>query len=137
MAGIEAARVAGHGDESGLLLRFQNALGIGQRIGHGDLHLHVLAGAHALHGLIGVHLRGRGQDHCFQTGLLQALAQIARPMRNAEFLGHFFGGGWIAASQRNNLDAGNILDRLDVLHAESALPGDTNLHGFCLLTNLH
>jgi hypothetical protein len=27
------------------------------------------------------------------------------------------------------------LDRFDMLHAESALPGDTDLHGFFLLAN--
>ena len=96
-----------------------------------------MPGLQALHGLIGVHLRGRGQDHRFQTRLLQALAQIAGPMRNLELLGHFFGGGLIPSRQRNNLNAGNILDRFDMLYAESALPGDTNLHGFCLLTNFH
>ena len=142
VARIEAARMAGHGDQTGLLLRFQNALGIGQGIGHGDFHLHVLARLEALHRLIGVHLRRRGQDHRFQARLLQALAQIPGPMRDLVLLGHLFGGCLIPARESNDFDAGDILDRIDMLHAESALPGDTNLHGFCLLikiaeTNLH
>ena len=58
-------------------------------------------------------------------------------MRDLVFLGDFLGGGLISACQSNDFDAGDILNRFDVFYAESALAGDTNLHGFCLLTAHH
>ena len=47
VARVEAAGVADHGDETGLLLRRDNRLGIPQTVGEGDLDLHVLAGLQA------------------------------------------------------------------------------------------
>ncbi len=91
MAGIEAPRVPAHADDAGFFLHFYQALGIRERVRNGDFDLHVLSGAHALFALLGVHLRGRCQDHRFQAGLLQALSEIASPVRDLEFLGHFFG----------------------------------------------
>ena len=108
VAGIEAARVAAHADDAGFFLHLHQALGIRERVRDGNLDLHVLAGAHALHALLGVHPGGRRQDHGFEAGLLQALAEIAGQVRNLESLRHFFGGRLISAGQGDDFDARNI-----------------------------
>ena len=92
VAGIEAARVAGHGDEARLLLHRDDLLGIREVVRHRDLDLHVLAGVHALDGLGGMHLRGRGEQHGVEARLLQALGEVARPVRDAELLCDFLRG---------------------------------------------
>ena len=130
MAGIEAPRVAAHADDAGFFLHFHEALGIRESIRDGDFDLDVLSRAHALLALLRVHLRGRREDHRFEAGLLQALGEIARPVRNLEFLRDFFRGGLIAACQRDHFDARNLGDALQMLLAERALSRDANLHGF-------
>ena len=59
MTGIEAARMAGHGDDAGFPLHAHQPFGVGERVGHGDFDHDVLAGAHALLALRRVHLRRR------------------------------------------------------------------------------
>ena len=53
-------------------------------------------------------------------------------MRNVEFLRDFGGGIRAAARQRDDLDAGDLLDGLDVLDAEGALAGDADFHDLVL-----
>ncbi len=48
VARVEAARVADHGDEAGLLLRRDHRLGVLEAVGERDLDLHMLAGLQAL-----------------------------------------------------------------------------------------
>ena len=90
----------------------------------------VLAGAHALLALFRVHRRGRGEDHRFEAGLLQAFGEIGGPVRNLETLGDFLGRAGTAARESDNLDARNIAESLDMLHAKRALPSDAYFHGF-------
>ncbi len=90
MTGIEAPRVTAHADDAGFFLNADEAFGIRQRVRDGNLDLHMLAGAHAQLSLRRVHPSGRRQDHGFQARLLQALGEIARKMRDMEFLGHLF-----------------------------------------------
>ena len=74
--GIEAARVAAHADEAGFLLHARQLFGVGEVVGDRNFDLHVFAGAHALDALLGVHLRGRGEDRGLDAGLREALVEI-------------------------------------------------------------
>ena len=56
VAGIEAPGVAAHADDARLLLHLQQPFGVGQVVGNRDFDHHVLARAHALLGLLRVHL---------------------------------------------------------------------------------
>ena len=132
MAGIEAPRVAAHADHAGLFLHFYEALGIRERVRDGNLDLDMFSGAHALLALLRVHLSGRRQDHRFEAGLLQALGEIARPMWDLEFLRDFFRGGLIAACQRDDFDARNLGNALQMFLAKRALSRNANLHMFAL-----
>ncbi len=82
-------------------------------------------------GLLGVHLGGRCQDHGFQAGLFQAFGQIAGEMGNLVFPGYFLRRGLIAARERDHFDAGDFGDGVQVLDAEGALSGETDLHRGC------
>ena len=63
MRGIEAAGVAGHRDQPGLLLLREHRFGVGEAVGERDLDLDVLARFEALDRLVGVELgRGRQDD---------------------------------------------------------------------------
>jgi hypothetical protein len=90
MTRIEAPRVAGHGDQTGLLLHIDDALRVGQGIGHRYLDLHVLPGAHDLHRLIRMYLGRAGDDCRFDAGLREAFRKIRRPVGYAAFLGYGF-----------------------------------------------
>ena len=97
----------------------------------GNLDLHVLAGAHALLGLVGVHLRGRGQNHGFDAGLFQAFA----PDRSSnagysEFLGHFFGRQRdCRPTSDTHFDAVDLCDRLQMFDAECTGTRQDDFHG--------
>jgi hypothetical protein len=92
MTWVEAAGMARHRDHAGFLLRPDQPLRIGHGIRHRDFNHHVLAGAHALDTLGGMHLGWRGQDHRLQAGLRQALAEIGGPMRDLPLLRHLARG---------------------------------------------
>ncbi len=59
---IESPGVTDHAHEPRFALRRGDGLGVGPRIGEGDLDLDVLAGAQGLDGLLRVHLSGRRQN---------------------------------------------------------------------------
>ena len=128
MARIEAAHVAAHGDDAGLLGDLHQLLGVLDAVGDRDFDQHVLAGAHHLLALAEVHLGRRGEDH--RVGALDALGEVAGVMRDAVFLGDLGGGVLIAADQRRDLDVRDALQRVQMLLAEGALAGDANLHRF-------
>ena len=65
-------------------------------------------------------------------GCFSALAEIAGPMRDLPLLGDFLGAGGTAAGERDHLDAGDVLDRLEMLDAEGALAGERDFHVLCL-----
>src|SRR5262249_47161035 len=64
---------------------------------------------------------------------LDALGKVAGEMRNPVLLGNLGGGVLVAAHQRRHLDALNALERIEMLLAEGALPGNANLHRHLLL----
>ena len=128
VAGIEPSRVPCHGHQPRLFLHPDQPLGVGQRIGHGDLHLHVLAGAHALFGLVRVHLRGRGKDRGFDPRLLEALGEVRGPVGDSELPGDRFGRIRRAAGEGDDLHAVNPRQSRQVLLSERPLPSHTNLH---------
>jgi hypothetical protein len=111
VAGIEAARVAAHGDQPGLLLQGDHGFGIGQAVGQRDLDLHVLAGLQAGDGLLGVHLGRRAQDHGVDFLQRQAVGQVGGDVADAVFGGGLARLFQFAADQRDHLDAVDQLDR--------------------------
>ena len=129
VAGIEAARVAAHGDHAGFLLHLHQPFGIGQIVRDRDLDQHVLAGAHALLALL---RRASGwargitasRPGCFrlsarspvQCGILNFLATSS--VR------------WIAARERNDFNSRNIGERFQMLDAERTLSGEAYFHVF-------
>ena len=129
VARIEAAHMAAHGGDAGLLGDLHQALGVLDAVGDRDLDQHVLAGAHHLLALAEVHLGRRGEDH--RVGALDAFGEIAGVVRDAVFLGDLGGGVLIAADQRGHLHARDALERVEMLLAEGALAGNANLHRTC------
>ncbi len=110
---------------------FTKFFGVGDAVGHRNFDQHMLARAHHLLALAEMHLGRRRQDH--RVGALDAFAEIAGVMRDAVFLGHFGRRVLIAADQRGHFDAGNPLQRIEMLLAEGALAGDADLHSVCSL----
>ena len=119
VARVEAARVAGHRDEAGLLLHLDDRLGVRQRVGHRDLDLDVLAGAHALHRLLGVHLRGRRQDDGLDARLRQALAEVART----------------SAGCRTSAATSFVASGLPPASVTTSMPGMLRIASMCLMPN--
>ena len=87
VAGVEAPRVAAHGDQARLLLGDgHDGLCIlrSSQVTQRDLDLHMLAGLQACQGLGGVHLRGRAQDdgvHVLQRA--RTVGQVGGDMADA------------------------------------------------------
>jgi len=132
VAGIEAADMAPHGDDAGLLGDLHQVLGILDAVGHRNLDQHVLAGAHHLLALAEMHLGRGGEDH--GVGALDAFAEVAGVVGNAVFLGHLGGRVLIAADQRGDFEARNALERVEMLLAKGALAGNADFHRFPLRT---
>ncbi len=120
--------MADHADEAGLLLLGVDRLGVGPAIGDGDLDLHVLAGLHALDGLLGMDLRRRAEDHGIGVGPGQGLAQIGRDVRNPVFLGDLLGRLQSPADQRDAFDAVDFLDPVQMLLSERARARENDFH---------
>jgi hypothetical protein len=85
VAGVEAASVAAHRDQAGLLLQRCHCLGTGERVGERDLDLHMLARLQARDRLLGVHLRRRAQDHRIDILQREAVGEIGRDVGDAVF----------------------------------------------------
>jgi hypothetical protein len=77
---IEAAGVARHGNHAGFFLHPDQAFRIRQSVRHGNLDHDMLAGAHALFRLRGMHMRGSRQDRRFDARLLQTFREIGSAM---------------------------------------------------------
>ena len=75
-----------------------------------------------------MHLRRRGENHGLDPGLLQALGEIARPVRDVELAGDFLGRLGITADERSHFDTLDVGDALEVFLAESALACHANFH---------
>ena len=128
MAGIEAPGVAGHGDLARPFLRRIEPEGVRQIVGHRNLDLNMLAGVETLNGLRCVHLGRRGQDRRLHARLRQSFSEIQRPMGDVEAFGHRLGRLGAAADEGRHLDAVNLLDRFQMLHAKRALPRHYDFH---------
>ena len=126
VARVEAPHVAAHRGDAGFLRDLHQRLGVLNRVGDRDFDQHVLAGAHYLLALAEVHLGGRGEDH--RVGALDALGEVAAVVRHAVFLGDLRRGVLVAADERGDFDVGDALERVEMLLAECALPGDTDFH---------
>jgi len=90
----------------------------------------VLAGGQALHGLRGVHLCWRTQDGGLDAGLAQGVHEVGGGVGDAETRGDFARGVDLAADQRGDFDAVDLLQRFEVLDAEGAGAGEDEFHGF-------
>jgi hypothetical protein len=133
VAGVEAPRVAAHGDQPGLLLQREHGFGVGQAVGQRDLDLHVLAGLQAGDGLLGVHLGRRAQDHGVDFLHGQAVGQVGADVADAVLGGGLARLVQFAADQRDHLDAVDQLDRVEMLDAEGAGAGQRDLDGLAHL----
>ena len=123
MARVEAAGVADHGDEPGLLLHRDDRLGVLQAVGERNLDLHMLAGLEALQRLRGVHLRRRRQNHRVEPRQLEGLGEIGRDVADAVFRRRLLGFVELAPDERDHLDPVDLLDRVEVPEAEGAGAG--------------
>ena len=130
VAGVEAAGVAAHGHQPGLLLQghdFFSALeGVRQR----NLHLHMLARLQAGQRLLGMHLGGRAKNDGIQFWQSQAFRQFRGHMANTVLGSDLFGLLQVTADQGHDFDAINILDAVQVLDTESAGASQRDFDGF-------
>ena len=128
VARVEPPGMPAHGDQTGFALDKVHPLRVGERISDGDFDHDVLACAHALLGLSGVHLGGSGKDYGLDAGLFETFGEIAGPVGNAELAGNFLGSGRIAPCQGNDFDTLDLGDCLQVLDSERPLTGQPNFH---------
>ena len=119
---VESPRVTDHADAAGVMLHACDLARVRPVVGERDLDLHVLAGPHALDGLRGVQLRRCRQDHGVDAGPVERLGELRGDVRDAEFRGNFARLLERAADQRDDLDAADDLDRLQVLLAKAPAP---------------
>ena len=96
---------------------------------HRDFDLHVLAGAHALHGLLRVHLRGRGENRRLA---LRAASRLSREVRLQCGMPNFCATSSVEsavppASETTSM-SGIFCMRLEMLDTERALPCDNDFH---------
>src|SRR5262249_51284607 len=81
-----------------------------------------------------MHLGRRGEDH--RVGALDAFRQFAGVVRDAVLLGDLGCGVLVAADQRADFDAGNALERIEMLLAKGALAGNADLHHLLLIMSV-
>jgi hypothetical protein len=126
--GIEAAGVAHHAHQPGFLLLGDHRLRVGPAVGQRDFDLDVLARLHAGDGLRGVHLGRRAQDHRVDIGPRQRFAQIGARMARAIFGRDGSGLPGLTADHRNDFDAVDSLEAVEVLFAKGAGTDQGNTH---------
>jgi hypothetical protein len=127
VAGVEAPRVATHRHLARHLLRLGDAIGVAQRVGQRNLDLHVLARLQAGDRLGGVHRRGRAEDHGVHLGQGQARGEVGGGVTDSVLVRHLARLVELAAHQGDHLDAVDALDRVEMLDAEGARPGQGDL----------
>jgi hypothetical protein len=76
-----------------------------------------------------MHLRRRAQDDGVHLLDAQAVGQVGGDVGDAVLVRHGLGLGQLAADQRHDLDARDELDRVEVLDAEGAGPGEGHVDG--------
>jgi hypothetical protein len=128
MRRIEAAGVTNHAGKAGVLLHARDRFGIRPAIGERNFHLHMLSCLHALHGLGGVHLRGRAENGCVDAWLGQRFGQIRAGVRNSIFRGN--GLSWFKATSNDGRDfhVANGFDGVEVFLAKGAGAGEHDFH---------
>lgn len=124
VAGIEATRVSHHRHQPSLALKRRNGLRTCEAVRQRNFHLHMLARAHRLLRLIGMHLRGRAEDHSIEFLDLQALLQIVGDVRNAVLVRHLLRLRQVAADERNHLHVLDVANAIEMLDAERACAGE-------------
>ena len=120
--------MADHRDEARLALAPRDRFGGGKIVGERYLDLHMLACVEARDRLARVQLRGCRQDNRVHVGTRERLGQLGRDMRNAELLRDFLRGIPLVSDQRNHFDVVDLRQRFDVLDAERAGAGETDVH---------
>src|SRR5262245_43556028 len=90
----------------------------------------MLASFETLDRLARMHLRWRCEDHGFNTRLLERLAEIGSPVRNLVLLRDLFRGLGAPARERDDFNAADLFDRVEVLLAKGALAGHHDFHAF-------
>ena len=130
VAGVEAAGVAAHGHQPGLLLQGHHGFSALEGIRQGNFHLHMLARLQAGNRLLGVHLRGGAQDDGVHFLQGQAVGQIGGDMADAVFVSDFLGLLQIAADQGHHFHTVDVLDAVQVFDAEGTGASQCNFDGF-------
>ena len=135
VTGVEAPGVADHRDLSRCALQPRHLLGAGKAVGERDLDLHVLARGKARGRLRRVHLRRRAQDRRVDVRQGEALREVGGDVRHAVLRRDLARLAELAADERNDLDAVDQANRVEVLDAERAGAGQNNAdraghHGF-------
>ena len=139
MAGIEAARMSDHGHLARLLLRGRRRFGTREAVGQRNLHLHVLAGGERRDRLVGVHLRGRAQDDGVHLLHGERLRKVGACVADAVLLRHLLRLVELAADDRHDPNARNVLDAVEVLGPERARAGQRHvdrLIGHCAFSRM-
>ena len=86
----------------------------------------MFAGVQAGERLVGVHLRGRAQDHRIDVVAGEAVAEFGAHVADAVLLGDLLRLGELAANQRGDLDAVDQRQAVEVLDAEGAGAGESD-----------
>ena len=93
----------------------------------------MLAGAQAGQRLLGMHLRRGAKDDRIDFWQCQRVGQVRRDMLDAVLIRDLLRLAQIAADQRDDFDAVNVLDAVQVLDAESASAGQRDFDDFAHL----
>jgi hypothetical protein len=87
-----------------------------------------MTGPHDLDGLRRVYLRRRRQDRGVDTGPRERFAKVGRPVGDAVLLRDGLRRLLAAADEAHDFDVLDVLQAVEVLAAESALPDHDDLH---------
>ena len=128
VAGIEAARVPDHRDEPRLALAPCDRLGGGKVVGERYLDLDMLAGVEAGDRLARMELRRRRENHRVEVGPRECFREFGRDVGIPNLRATSCVASRLRPDQRNHLDVIDLRQRFDVLDAECAGAGETNLH---------
>ena len=90
-----------------------------------------LPASQALYGLRGVHLRRRRENDRVEVRQLQGVGEVGRGVADAIFRRRFLRLVELASNERDDLDARDILDGVEMLQAEGSGAGERRLDGLC------
>ena len=124
VARVEAPGVADHPDQAALLLDAQARLGVAQRVGQGDLHLHVLPRRQAGLRLFGVQRRRRREDDGVDVVHREHVVERRDGAVDAVLRGEGCGAVEGARHDGGDLDPVDAVQGRDVLGAERPTAGE-------------